>query len=412
MSAPCQVFAENPQASPELLLENEELRRQLELLQTTLEHIGEGLSVFDRQGHLIVWNSRFIELLDLPPDLKLGTPLRSILMRQALRGDFGDVDPAETVNTRFELFYRDLPMELERRTLTARILRIRRRAMPDGCVVSVYSDITARKESEHEMERARAQAEYANRAKSEFLANMSHELRTPLNAIIGFSEVIRDEILGPLRDRTYHEYVRDIHSSGQHLLSIINDVLDMSKIEAGKLELASDRVIAQLVVADTARMVSEEARERNLQVTIKAPVEDIVLSADERAIKQIVLNLMSNAVKFSKENGAVEVRVALDQAGGLLLEFEDNGIGMTEDDLDRVMQPFAQANGGIARSHGGTGLGLPITKGLVEAHGGTLSISSSPGIGTLVSVRMPIVSPQSDVDQNPVDQKVVGGSRG
>jgi len=412
MSVSYQVFAENPRATSELLLENEELKRQRELLQNTLEHIGEGLSVFDRQGRLIVWNSRFIELLDLPPDLKHGTTLQSILMRQALRGDFGDADPTETANARLELFYRDLPTELERRTLTGRILRIRRRAMPDGCIVTVYSDITESKESEHEMEQARAQAEYANRAKSEFLANMSHELRTPLNAIIGFSEVIRDEILGPLRDRTYHEYVRDINTSGQHLLSIINDVLDMSKIEAGKLELASDQVVAQAIVADAARMVGEEARQRNIQVAIKAPAEDVVLSADERAIKQIVLNLLSNAVKFSKENGAVEVRVALDQAGGLLLEFEDNGIGMTEDDLERVMQPFAQANGGIARSHGGTGLGLPITKGLVEAHGGTLSISSSPGVGTLASVRMPIVSPQPNVDQSPVDQRVVAGSRG
>jgi len=412
MSVSYQVFAENPRATSELLLENGELKRQRELLQNTLEHIGEGLSVFDRQGRLIVWNSRFIELLDLPPDLKHGTTLQSILMRQALRGDFGDADPTETANARLELFYRDLPTELERRTLTGRILRIRRRAMPDGCIVTVYSDITESKESEHEMEQARAQAEYANRAKSEFLANMSHELRTPLNAIIGFSEVIRDEILGPLRDRTYHEYVRDINTSGQHLLSIINDVLDMSKIEAGKLELASDQVVAQAIVADAARMVGEEARQRNIQVAIKAPAEDVVLSADERAIKQIVLNLLSNAVKFSKENGAVEVRVALDQAGGLLLEFEDNGIGMTEDDLDRVMQPFAQANGGIARSHGGTGLGLPITKGLVEAHGGTLSISSSPGVGTLASVRMPIVSPQPNVDQSPVDQRVVAGSRG
>ena len=391
MSAPRLAPAPQQSEPSELRVGEEESKRQCELLQNTLENIGEGLSVFDRSGRLIAWNSRFLELLDLPRDLTHGAPLRGILMFQAMRGDFGQVNPKENVSERLDLFYRELPKELERHAAAGRILQIRRRAMSDGNIVTIYSDITDSKASEQKMEQAREQAEFANRAKSEFLANISHELRTPLNAIIGFSEVIRDEILGPLRDRTYHEYVRDIHSSGMHLLSIINDVLDMSKIEAGKVELASEPVIAQLVVDDAVRMVSEAARSQDLQIAVKMPAYDIVLSGDDRAIKQIVLNVLSNAVKFSNRGGKVEVRAALEEGGTLLVEIKDDGIGMTPEELERAMQPFGQAKAGITRTHGGTGLGLPITKGLVEAHGGALLIDSSPGLGTLVSIRLPIV---------------------
>src|SRR5215472_5654522 len=168
------------------------------LLQSTLEHIGEGLSVFDRRGRLVAWNSRFCELLELPQDLTAGAPLRDILALQAVRGDFGLDDPSTEVIKRLESFYRDVPTTKERMTPRGRILQICRRAMPDGAVVSVYSDITELKASERRLIQARSQAETANRAKSEFLANMSHELRTPLNAIIGFSEIIAHELFGPM----------------------------------------------------------------------------------------------------------------------------------------------------------------------------------------------------------------------
>jgi signal transduction histidine kinase len=391
MPAPRLVPAPHQPPASELRVGEDELKRQCELLQNTLENIGEGLSVFDRHGRLIAWNSRFLELLDLPRDLKRGSPLRAILMFQAMRGDFGEVDAQAEVSARLDLFFRELPKDLERDADGGRVLKMRRRAMPDGNIITTYSDITEGKAFELKMEQARAQAEFANRAKSEFLANMSHELRTPLNAIIGFSEVIRDEILGPLRDRAYHEYVHDIHSSGMHLLSIINDVLDMSKIEAGKIELASEPVVAQRVVEDAARMVGELARSQEVQIDVNMRTDDIVLSGDDRAIKQIVLNVLSNAVKFSNHGGTVEVRVALEKTDTLLLEIKDCGIGMTREELERAMQPFGQAKAGITRTYGGTGLGLPITKGLVEAHGGTLSIDSNPNLGTVVSIRLPIV---------------------
>jgi signal transduction histidine kinase len=176
-----------------------------------------------------------------------------------------------------------------------------------------------------------------------------------------------------------------------HLLSIINDILDMSKIEAGKIELASEPVVAQWIVDDAVRMVSELARNQKVQIAVEMPADNIVLSGDDRAIKQIVLNVLSNAVKFSNHGGTVEVQVAVEKVDTLLLEIKDGGIGMTREELDRAMQPFGQAKAGITRTYGGTGLGLPITKGLVEAHGGRLSIDSSPNLGTLVSIRLPIV---------------------
>jgi signal transduction histidine kinase len=373
----------------ELRAREEQLTAQRALLQSTLENMGEGLSVFDRDGRLITWNSRFAKLLNLPGDLT-GAMLCDILQQQAERGDFGPLDdPKREADIRTERFYRDLPSVIERITLTGRILQIRRRAMPDGGVVSLYSDITERKAAEAKMEHARIQAELANSAKSDFLANMSHELRTPLNAIIGFSEAISAELLGPVADKRQLEYIKDIHSSGLLLLSIINDVLDMSKIEAGKLELAQGRVGVQRLVAEAIRFVTEQARARNLNLVTKLPEEPLQIWGDERAIKQVLLNLLSNAIKFSHDRQTVYIRVLPDEERDLVLEVEDHGIGMTEQEIIRALQPFGQATSATTRTHGGTGLGLPIAKGLVEAHGGALDIESAPGRGTLVRITVP-----------------------
>jgi signal transduction histidine kinase len=320
------------------------------LLQNTLEHIGEGLSVFDSRGRLVAWNSRFCELLELPPDLPVGAPLRDILMLQAARGDFGHEDPSAEVAKRLEWFYHDVPTTKERVTPRGRILQISRRAMADGAVVSVYSDVTDLKASERKLIQARNQAEMANRAKSEFLANMSHELRTPLNAIIGFSEIIAHELFGPLGNEKYLDYMKDIHKSSLHLLSVIKAVLDMSKIEAGKLELSK-----------------EWLNIRHL----------------------IFLNLLSNAIKFSRDGGEVCIRVVSDEPNLAIVEFEDHGIGMNEEELERALQPFGQAQPSTTRNYGGTGLGLPITKGLIEAHGGKLTIESRAGQGTIARVSLP-----------------------
>jgi signal transduction histidine kinase len=358
------------------------------LLQSTLEHIGEGLSVFDARGRLIAWNSRFCELLELPPDLTTGVPLRDILALQAARGDFGLGDPSAEVAKRLERFYRDVPTTKERVTPRGRILQICRRAMPDGGIVSVYSDITDLKASERRLIQARSQAETANRAKSEFLANMSHELRTPLNAIIGFSEIIAHELFGPLGNEKYLDYMKDIHQSSLHLLAIINDVLDMSKIEAGKLELSKEPLNIRHLISEVIRMMREWAESRSIELVTKLPIEEVEIWADERAMKQIFLNLMSNAIKFSRDGGQVCIRVVSDEPGLAVVEFEDHGIGMTEEELERALQPFGQAKSSTTRNYGGTGLGLPITKGLIEAHGGKLAIESRADQGTIARISL------------------------
>jgi signal transduction histidine kinase len=367
----------------------ERLQRQSDLLQSTLENMGEGLSVFDKDGRLVAWNSRFVEMLDLPNDLSSETNLRDVLEVQVRRGDFGEVNPSIELDDRLRRFFEEVPMTRERLTGAGRALLIRRRAMPHGAVVSLYSDITEQKAAEGKMAHAWAQAELANRAKSDFLANMSHELRTPLNAIIGFSEILSGEHLGPLKNVRYLEYSNDIHSSGLHLLSIINDVLDMSKIEAGKLDILEEDIRVGALLGGSMRMVRERARKQCVDLICNNVDPDHVIIGDDRAIKQCLLNLLSNAIKFSHVGGKVTVDAVIDDRGRSVLTIADEGIGMSAEELERALQPFGQAHTSTTRTYGGTGLGLPITQGLIEAHGGVMSIISVPGEGTRVLITLP-----------------------
>jgi signal transduction histidine kinase len=365
------------------------LAQRNRLLQSTLENLDDGVSVFDRDRRLVAWNSRFHELLDLPSDLGEGTDLREILRLQADRGDFKPDDGLGTVERRLRLFYEELPLVRERVTTTGRTLQIRRRAMPDGGVITLYADITEQKAAQGKIAQAWKDAELANHAKTAFLAHMSHELRTPLNAIIGFSEVICEGVLGPISADKLVEYIADIHGSGLHLLSMVNDILDLSKIEAGKLELAFEWVAIGEIIKGAASFVSELANTRHLKLNISLSPEDLIILGDERALKQIALNLLSNAIKFSHEGSVINILASQDQSGTLTLDIEDFGMGMTEDEITSALQPFGQAKPDTARTHGGTGLGLPIVKGLVDAHGGALEVKSNPGRGTLVRIRLP-----------------------
>jgi PAS domain S-box-containing protein len=255
--------------------------------------------------------------------------------------------------------------------------------------LSWMTDITARKRMEQELVKSKESAEFANRTKTEFLANMSHELRTPLNAIIGFAEVIKGEMFGPVGIRKYADYANDIHASGQHLLDLINDILDLSKLEAGKLELRESDVSLPCVIDYCQALVREKAEAGGVTLLSEIPDDAPHLFADERALKQILLNFLSNAVKFTPKGGSVTTRVAIKPAEGLSISVSDTGIGMSQSDIDVALSPFGQVDSKLARQHKGTGLGLPISRSLIELQGGTLSVESKPNQGTTMTASFP-----------------------
>ena len=268
-----------------------------------------------------------------------------------------------------------------------------------GIPLIVYSQAVIRKlgASRHALKRltehlvvAREEAERANRAKSAFLANMSHELRTPLNAIIGFSEIIHLQSLGPDRSERYRSYARDIHDSGTHLLSIISDILDISKIEAGGavLDHEADVHVAE-VLHNALRLVTPMATEKDIAVAADVGAKPLLLRGSERMLRQILLNLVSNAVKFTPEGGHVAVSGRLLPDGSLSVTVVDSGIGMTSADIQVALTPFGQVDNRLSRRYAGTGLGLPIAKAMVELHGGRLWIDSTPNQGTTVTVQFP-----------------------
>ena len=234
------------------------------------------------------------------------------------------------------------------------------------------------------------QAEEANRAKSAFLANMSHELRTPLNAIMGFSEIMKDQHLGPVNNARYLSYAGDIHSSGHYLLGIINDILDLSKIEAGKMTVDNAEEFA-LVQALQASLVicAVQAEKFGVRLESTLPPQEVRLVAVERMIRQIMINLLSNAIKFTPAGGTVQVGAHAVPGGGYAVTVQDSGIGMSEQEIVKALTPFGQIENKMTATHTGTGLGLPLAKAMLELHQGELEISSVPGHGTRVVLNFP-----------------------
>jgi two-component system cell cycle sensor histidine kinase PleC len=279
------------------------------------------------------------------------------------------------------------------RRADGRLLSVRRLPIGDEGYMAICSDLTAQKQHEDELVKAWEQAVIANRSKSEFLANVSHELRTPLNAIIGFSEVVERELFGPLGNERYVSYVRDIRNSGEHLLSLINDILDLSKIEAGRFQLRMEEVDCNEIAHSVARLIRPRTVEHGLTMKIDLPERPVVLNADKRAVKQVLINLLSNAVKFTPENGTVTL-ASRAWHDGVEFTVSDTGIGIEEKDMHVALAPFGQIDSQFTRKYEGTGLGLPIVKGIVELHGGTLEITSEPSQGTSVIVRFPNHPPE------------------
>jgi signal transduction histidine kinase len=403
-----------------------ELRQQSLLLQTTLDSIDQGMRVCDKNLRVIAFNRRFVELRDAPEYLlEIGSSVEEFIRYKAESGEYGPGDAEAHVARRLDTMRNPHQRIFERTLPNGTALEVRNNPMPDGGVVTIYTDITERQrarealraseerlrervqELESTRERLEAQrrelsavartlahakeeAEAANRTKSEFLANMSHELRTPLNAIIGFSDIMRSGIFGPLDER-YRGYAQDIHDSGSHLLEIITDILDLSKIEAGHLALLEEEVDLAQVLEGCERLVRERADKGGVRLSIDvAGLASLpVLLGDQIKIKQILLNLLSNAVKFTRRGGRVDVSTRVEPMGELVIEVADTGIGMTEEQIGLALQPFRQVDSSMARRHEGTGLGLPLTKSLVELHEGTLVVESKFGVGTRILVKFP-----------------------
>lgn len=249
--------------------------------------------------------------------------------------------------------------------------------------------VTGLEQRETGLRAAKEEAESANRSKSEFLANISHELRTPLNAVIGFSDLMRNEIHGPLGAPQYADYLNDIHGSGSHLLEIINDVLDMSKVEAGRMDLYETEFDLRAALEACVRMTSERASVGGVTVECKMPADLPGLYADGRLVRQMVLNLLTNAIKFTGKGGTVTLETRIDPEGHCVVCVADTGIGIAPEYLDSIMQPFVQVDSGIDRKYEGTGLGLSLVKSMAELHDATVDIESASGVGTTVTIRFP-----------------------
>ncbi len=383
-------------------------------LADAIECTSEAFVLWDKNDRLVMCNAHFQQAYGLPDNVLVPGTERAVVNAAAARPviERRIVDPGRSNHSQ----------TTEVQLADERWLQINERRTRDGGLVSVGTDITQLKRNQERLrdserrlmatindlsasrqilEKQKAElstananylaekerAEAANRAKSEFLANMSHELRTPLNAILGFSEILQDQMFGPLGSARYNEYAKDIHDSGKHLLNVINDILDMSKIEAGHMKLSCERINLAPLIEECLRFTRIPAAQKNILVEQDISSE-IKLNADRRAMKQIVLNLLSNAVKFTNDGGRIAVRTRrVDDA--VMLVIADTGIGIPKSALSKIGQPFEQVQSQYAKSKGGSGLGLAISRSLTALHQGRMRIRSREGIGTVIAIRIP-----------------------
>ena len=378
-------------------------------LRDAIESTSEAFVLWDRHGRLVLCNKNFLGFFQLDAELaKTGVGRETVARaaRKAIRQEYPAAGGRRGVR--------------EAELADGRWVQISERSTAEGGLVVTAADITVLKTQEevrrikegelrrvvvnleqsqeqlselarkYEAEKIRAEA--ASQAKSDFLANMSHELRTPLNAINGFSEIMAGEMYGPVGDARYRDYARDILSSGQHLLALINDILDMSKIEAGKLNLRFEPVCLEELAEEALRLVRNRAEAAGLSLILDF-VDLPEVEADYRAVKQVLLNLLSNAIKFTPRGGRISIRgERREDALGerVRISIHDTGIGILPQDLERLARPFEQVESQHSKTTQGTGLGLALTKSLVEMHGGLLDLRSTPGQGTVATFALPV----------------------
>ncbi len=365
------------------------LRHSHELLMRVIDAVPVLVSATDHEGRYVFVNDFYARHIGRPVAAIVGlTPVAvndAPETRAAMERDrriVAGLDPPGSFEAAMVL-----PTGETRVLLTTKAL-LRDHDQRPSLVVTASLDITDRKEAELALLAAKEEAELASRSKTEFLANMSHELRTPLNAIIGFSQVMADEVLGPLGSQRYAGYARDIASSAQHLLGIISDILDVSKLEAGRVEIEDDEIEIGQMARDVHHLVVERARSLDIAIDIEVPADLPRLRADALKLKQVLLNLITNAIKFSHPGGRVLIRGSLEE-NGLRIQVIDHGIGMDAAEIETAITRFGQVASTWNRRHPGTGLGLPLAIGLVELHGGRILIDSEKGVGTTVTICLP-----------------------
>jgi signal transduction histidine kinase len=389
--------------------------KQAELrLRDAIENIDGGFALFDRDLRFVAFNQRLLEQYPKSGgQMAVGARLEDLVRFGAQHGEYaGIATPAEVeafVTRILQSFGTERDTSNEVELADGRWLMVHRHRTQEGGHVAIRTDITALKHQQKELETANRQlwnhaaelsalatrleaekqrADAANREKSVFLAGMSHELRTPLNGILGFADLIGQEIYGPVAPPRYREYADLIHQSGTHLLSLINDILDLSKIEAGKVELRIEPLSPRRVAESAVTLVTRLARDHDIRLMVDIDPACTALHADERACKQMIINLLSNAVKFSPRGAEVRLSIAPGLDRSVDITVSDSGVGMTPEELATALEVYGQVDrGGIRVS--GTGLGLPLTKAMAELHGGRLDIVSRKGVGTTATIRLP-----------------------
>jgi len=367
----------------------ERIRDANRKLEECIESLGEAFALFDAADRLVLCNEQFRSLNPPVRDLMVpGVRFIEIAKASLRERTFPEAFGRERAWLREWMAHMRQPHSMVHRRINDRWFQLNLQRLSDGSLVMIGADITGVIQREDRLREARDAAERANRMKSEFLATMSHELRTPLNAILGFSEIMREGLFGELGVERYRDYVADIHQSAQHLLDIIGDVLDMSKLEAGQMTMAPERVDVGSALGHCVRLMRERASSRGLRIDVAPTAHLPALMADLRMFKQIVLNLLSNAIKFTEPGGTIRIDSAVD-AAGLTITVLDTGIGIAPQDIPRALTPFQQIEDPLTRRFDGTGLGLPIVKAIMELHGGSVTLSSTPGVGTRVSVVFP-----------------------
>lgn len=363
-----------------------QMEQSLRLTQFVIDHACEAAIWFDHDGRLTFVNDTACSMLGYAREELLALNVADI-DPNVCPGDFARAWKRIKARgpSRFETRHRTkdgnvIPVEVS-------LYYLKRGDEELAC--SFSRDIAERKQAEGALVAAKEQAESSDKAKSEFLANMSHELRTPLNAIIGFSEMISSEMLGTIENSKYLEYASDIVDSGKHLLELIDDILDLSKIESGKLELDETYVDIEKIIDLSLTLVKQHAQEKGVVLDVQISEDLPVILDNERRLKQIVINLLINVITFTRTGGRISVIAAIDGADDLTLSVSDTGVGISPEDLPKVMEVFGQVEEVISREHQGSGLGLPLSKALAELHGGALGIESTFGVGTTVTLRLP-----------------------